>query len=517
MKNIFNNYQNINKNKLLTLLLYILIPLIILSLYYKTLSFDISGLDDDTFIKMNFMQTSITDVFKKTVFLNDISPFYRPLLPISFMIDNTISNSSPYALHTTNIMLHIISCFLIFFFFKKYYFNVFLSFLLTLIFATHPINIFAVAWIPGRNDSLLLIFTIISLIFFIEYLKNKKIYLILLHFFALTLGLLTKEVAVIIPFMCMGYYFIFHKNIQLNIGKIIFFWFTAIFSFFIIHQIMSFHIMPIKNYFIHLTNSYKAFFDYYASLYFLNIHFSPYTNYSSLILGIIAFILSFFLTFLSKLSIPEKTIYFASPILIIIISLFSSQGLYQGSRLYTSLFYTLIILGSFIESLKNKKTIYASLIILLFITSYITSQKFYVFQNAVSFFHTIDSEKPNYNINLANLYSYNLLQNGYFQEASKKIKEIAEITDYKDKYNLYLLSIIYISEKEYKKAIKILESLNCFDKEDIMIKLFICYNAIGDRTKSLFFYGQAFNIYGDEQRIQNLIAKQEEDLKNVKI
>ena len=322
MKNIFNNYQNINKNKLLTLLLYILIPLIILSLYYKTLAFDISGLDDDTFIKMNFMQTSITDVFKKTVFLNDISPFYRPLLPISFMIDNTISNSSPYALHTTNIMLHIISCFLIFFFFKKYYFNVFLSFLLTLIFATHPINIFAVAWIPGRNDSLLFIFTIISFIFFIEYLKNKKTYLILLHFFALTLGLLTKEVAVIIPFMCMGYYFIFHKNIQLNIGRIIFFWLAAIFLFFIIHQSISSHIMPIKNYFIHLTNSYKAFFDYYASLYFSNIHFSPYTNYSSLILGIIAFILSFFLTLLSKLSIPEKIIYFASPIFIIVISIF---------------------------------------------------------------------------------------------------------------------------------------------------------------------------------------------------
>ncbi|MDD5022473.1 MAG: hypothetical protein PHR82_10165, partial [Endomicrobiaceae bacterium] len=471
MKNIINYDQNIQKSKLITLFFYLLIGFIAFSLYYKTLSYDISGLDDDTFITMNFDKTSLVDVFTKTIFLNNISAFYRPILSLSFMIDNFVSNSSPYAMHTTNVLLHIISSLLIFFFLKRYHFNIVLSFLITLLFATHPINIFAVAWIPGRNDPLLFVFSLISVIFFIEYIKTKNILMILFHFIALFFALLTKEIAVLIPFICLGYYFRFDKNIRSYFIKIIIFWIISISLFFIIHQSISSHISPFESYFRSLTHSYKVLLDYYSSLYLFNIHFSAYTSNLSLVLGIIAFTLSLIFVFFSNMSKSEKVIYFLLPVFMIIISLFASQGFYQGSRLYIPLFCSLVIFGSFIDNLKNKKITYVFLAVLCLIASYITIQKTPVFQNSFSFFKTVDSEKPNYNINLANLYSYELLKNSYLPEASKKIKEISEITNYKNGYNLYLLSVIYIYEKNYQQAINILESIINFDKKDILIKL----------------------------------------------
>ncbi|GAB1402735.1 hypothetical protein MASR1M68_16460 [Elusimicrobiota bacterium] len=151
------------------------------------------------------------------------------------------------------------------------------------------------------------------------------------------------------------------------------------------------------------------------------------------------------------------------------------------------------------------------------IASYITIQKTSVFENSFSFFKTVDSEKPNYNINLANLYSYELLKNGYFTEASEKIKEISEITNYKNGYNLYLLSVIYIYEKNYQNAVNILEKIINFDQKDILIKLFICYKALGNNDKSMYYYQQAVNITGDRQTTDDLIFQQEELLKNVQL
>ncbi|MDD5022318.1 MAG: hypothetical protein PHR82_09360, partial [Endomicrobiaceae bacterium] len=87
----------------------------------------------------------------------------------------------------------------------------------------------------------------------------------------------------------------------------------------------------------------------------------------------------------------------------------------------------------------------------------------------------------------------------------------------KNGYNLYLLSVIYIYEKNYQQAINILESIINFDKKDILIKLFICYKSIGDSDKSLYYYNKAVNIIGNQQITDSLILQQEENLKNVQI
>ena len=47
------------------------------------------------------------------------------------------------------------------------------SFLFAIIFTVHPISTYAVACIPGRNDSMLTCFVLASFIFFLNYLKTQ--------------------------------------------------------------------------------------------------------------------------------------------------------------------------------------------------------------------------------------------------------------------------------------------------------------------------------------------------------
>jgi tetratricopeptide (TPR) repeat protein len=205
------------------------------------------------------------------------------------------------------------------------------------------------------------------------------------------------------------------------------------------------------------------------------------------------------------------------PILIVAINLLSGQLFYQASRMYIPLAFILIIFTSFLEQLKNKKIIYFILIILILLSTVLTSSKLKNFKDGLTLLAAVDEEKPNYNTILANLYSYNLLKNGNINKASEKIREIAVITGYKNAYNLYLLAVINIYEGNYQQAINILEPIINFDKKDILIKLFICYKYIGNADKSAYYYNQAVELTGTSEITDNLIYRQEEDLKNVKI
>jgi len=432
------------------------------------------------------------------------------------MFDNLISNSSPYAFHTTNVILHIIASILLFFFLKRYYFDFLISFFAALIFAAHPINIFSVAWIPGRNDLLLFIFLLSSVIFLLEYLKTQKKYLFVIHYILFITSLLTKETALIAPVIYI--FILLYKNLsKINILRFFILWIITSALFFIVYSSISAKTFTMEHCFNNLIASYKVFFDYYCGAYFLKIHFSGYVTDTSFYLGILAFCISLLFAIFCKLTIYEKFLYFTLPIIIISVNLLAGQLFYQASRMYIPLACILIPFCSFLQQIKNKKIICVIFAVIISISFFLTIKQSKYFENPLTFLQKVDSEKPNYNTVFANLYSYHLLQNGNIHKASGKIKEIAEITGYKNTYNLYLLAVINIYEKNYQQAINILEPIINFDKKDILIKLFICYKYVGNADKSAYYYNQAVEFTGNREITDNLISRQEEDLKNVKI
>ncbi|HMQ69179.1 MAG TPA: tetratricopeptide repeat protein [Ignavibacteria bacterium] len=160
-----------------------------------------------------------------------IGRYYRPVISSTYALDYSVWELDPYGYHLTNIIIHIISCLLLFkilstLFFRYKYRNL-ISLFSTLIFAVHPIHTEAVSWVSGRTDSLVTLFFFASFLFYIEFTREsdssrseksdktsvKKNYLYLgLSLFFYATGLLTKEMIVTMPVIILLYDLVYRKK-----------------------------------------------------------------------------------------------------------------------------------------------------------------------------------------------------------------------------------------------------------------------------------------------------------------
>ena len=186
---------------------YLIICIIGFILYVKVLFFGLTYLDDNVWLLdygWFFKDLSnAVSFFTKSDFIS--GAFYRPILNFSFMMDAQIGGEKPFIYHLTNIIVHLFNSCLVFHLFNRlgYERKVTLSF--ALIFLTHPVFAQAIAWIPGRTDSLLGSFVFLSFIAFINWLDKGKITNFGLHVLFLIGALLVKETAISLPVVCMLY------------------------------------------------------------------------------------------------------------------------------------------------------------------------------------------------------------------------------------------------------------------------------------------------------------------------
>jgi protein O-mannosyl-transferase len=189
-------------------------------LYAWTVNYDFTYMDDNKLVvnqldhlkKMEAIPHAFTeDVFHK---VNKQVFYYRPLLTISLAIDAMIGGGKLPWFHISNILLHILAVWMLFLFLTELDYDRMKSFLLSLIFLVHPILTQAVAWIPGRNDTLLALFLFPSMIFFLRFLKNQKTVDLIAHFLFYILALFSKETAIVIPVMALLFILLIHKKIS---------------------------------------------------------------------------------------------------------------------------------------------------------------------------------------------------------------------------------------------------------------------------------------------------------------
>src|ERR1700756_374206 len=184
-------------------------------MYARTVSYEYIGLDDTTLIETNYKFikkiSNVPIAFTKHVMYSGTNSdnekdYYRPILTLSFMIDAHIAgNTKPRWYHFANILYHLTACLLLFVLLNKLQVNPIATFLLTLLFSVHPVVDQAVAWIPGRNDTLLAIFVLSSFIFLLKYLETKEIKPLIWHIIFFGFALFTKENGIVLPFLCLGY------------------------------------------------------------------------------------------------------------------------------------------------------------------------------------------------------------------------------------------------------------------------------------------------------------------------
>ncbi len=131
----------------------------------------------------------------------------RPVRAITFMIDWQIWGQNPFGFYLTNTLLHILATILLYFFINIHFHNRRLAFMVGLLFITHPIQTEAVVGFSHRKEMLAMIFLVLGFILYLK--KDRSLGFYLASLFAYMLGLLSKQVVVILPLLLAlsDYYF----------------------------------------------------------------------------------------------------------------------------------------------------------------------------------------------------------------------------------------------------------------------------------------------------------------------
>ncbi len=174
--------------------------------------------DDDWIIRNNFVHTISWDNIKFWLTHNTLagvgmkSNYYRPFLFFTFALNYIISGIKPFSYHLFNNLIHIANGLLIFILVYKIFKKKLFVFLASLIFLIHPLQTEAITYVSGRGDALVTFFMLLALLFFykaendsLDGTSIKKIFSLIF----LVLGLLSRETAIIFPFLALVFYISF--------------------------------------------------------------------------------------------------------------------------------------------------------------------------------------------------------------------------------------------------------------------------------------------------------------------
>jgi len=154
-----------------------------------------------------------------TAYTYDESSYYRPLNRLTYVLEYKLYELNPFGYHAGNILLHATAVLLLYYLLNSLFSSTGLAFTTALLFAVHPINSETVNFISARNNILSTVFVLSSFIVFIRAeIKQKTVYF-WFSGFLFFLGLLSKEIAAMLPIMLLAYNFKFSSPIAKKIRQ----------------------------------------------------------------------------------------------------------------------------------------------------------------------------------------------------------------------------------------------------------------------------------------------------------
>lgn len=405
IRDFFKNHKTL----VLSLLFFIAAFLI----YGKTVKYDFVDFDDTALVVANYEYISdyrnIPSFFYRSVFNTANDFYYRPVLTLSFAADAMIMAKSPAAAHFTNVLLHFISAALLFILLRRLKFNEAFSFLFTAVFIVHPAFVQAVAWIPGRNDTLLMIFIMAMLILVSDYFNSqerrpRKLIVAAIVFLA---ALMTKETAAALFALIPIFMYVFcpaakKKDYALVLGVMlaIVIAYMALRSYSVGNAQKMFTLDKYIAKTIHALKIYFSYMEYAVMPWRISIipekvPFDLFTGLSVL-LFLIPAAASLFLGIGRKKVILFGLVWFTA---LLLPTLGLSINYWFSHRIYTASFGLLLIFLEFFDALSKKKPeaekylqLFLCLAVILFsIVSFVQADKF---KNRVVFLANAVNEQP---------------------------------------------------------------------------------------------------------------------------
>ncbi|MBL7141831.1 tetratricopeptide repeat protein [Patescibacteria group bacterium] len=454
------------------------IALIVFIIYFSTLSFDLTLLDDHVLVKDNYYflkdLKNIPQAFQGDVFSPQTKGgfYYRPIMTLSLMLDAHLGGQSLIIYHLSNIIAHLLTAYLLFLLLTKLKYQKALSFILSLFFAGHPAVVQAVAWIPGRNDILLSLLILLSFILFLSFVNNKNRVASSWHLLVYFLALLTKETALILPIICLLYLIVIKKEKRLSAqsGFLLIGWSVLTIIWYFSRQAALQNLYGytppevIKSVFL---NIFAVFLFIGKTILPFNLSTYPILSDSTIIYGLIVTILVSILLILSKYKRWAYVIWGSAWFLLFLLPSFvrpdaSIVPEFLEHRMYLPLIGFIIILAE-IDWIKklfdNKKTLFAavSIILALSIATVVHSQNY---KNSYNYWTQAIKTSPHSAFAYKQMGVVYYFKNQY-NEAEDKYKQALKLNPDENLVHNNL-GLIYakqgkleLAEKEYKKELSI--------------------------------------------------------------
>ena len=192
------------------------------ALYFRVLSFGYVYLDDNSLIldrspRLNGF-AGVLDAFRTDIFhSHSRAAFYRPVFALSLGLDAWLRGGSPFVYHLDNVVVHLAAAGLVFALLVRLGYSRGTALFFALLFDVHPVLSQAVAWIPGRNDSLAAVFVLASFLAFAACLDARREraggrLLCAAHALCFALALFTKETAAAAIGVFLVYAFLLRKE-----------------------------------------------------------------------------------------------------------------------------------------------------------------------------------------------------------------------------------------------------------------------------------------------------------------
>lgn len=170
------------------------------AVYWQVVTFDYVDYDDPAYVSENprVLQGLNPENIRWALTANVVANWH-PVTLLSLLLDSTIFGPQPWGFHLTNLLLHLACSVLLFLLMVRCTKLIWASFIVAIAFALHPLHVESVAWISERKDVLSIFFWMLTMLFYCQYVQNKKnvSYLLALLFFAF--GLMSKPMLVTLP------------------------------------------------------------------------------------------------------------------------------------------------------------------------------------------------------------------------------------------------------------------------------------------------------------------------------
>jgi len=157
---------------------------------------------------------SIIDIFSQSASANE----YQPLTTLLYHFAYNVFGFDATYFHLLSLIFHLINIYLVFIVIRLLFNNSWYTLSVTALFAVHPLNVEAVAWISSLNYTVFTAFFLLALRYYILFItthRNTKYLLLSLAFFLFSI--LAKSTAVIFPLVLFTIDYLYKRKLNLKL------------------------------------------------------------------------------------------------------------------------------------------------------------------------------------------------------------------------------------------------------------------------------------------------------------